>query len=116
MNSSFQFAQPNFGDWASYAGFDRTTGETDFGIPPPTKEPTVDASGKPIEPPKNLGEYFDRKVQPIKNAYNQLTAAGSELGKGNVMNAYNTMQKPSSQFGMTSGQTNEAITFDHLWN
>jgi len=116
MSTSFQFAQPKFGDWASYAGFDRTTGETDFGIPPRESLANKDASGNPIEPPKTLGEYFDRKVAPIKNAYNQLTAAGSELSKGNVMNAYNTMQKPSTQFGMTSGQTNEAITFDHLWN
>ena len=117
-NYGFQFKSPtSYGDWATYAGFDRTTGTTDFGggIEPP-RSPTIDESGKPIEPPKNLSEYFDRKVQPVKDAWNQISAAGSQFSQGNVMNAYNTMKKPASQFGMTPAQTNEAITFDHFWN
>jgi hypothetical protein len=116
---SFQFKSPtSYGDWASYAGFNRVTGARDFNPavePPPD---TTDASGKPIEPPKNLGEYFDRQIQPAKNAFNQLSSAGSQILQGNVMNAYNTMQKPASAFGSNNPpqQPNNDISFGHFLN
>jgi hypothetical protein len=114
MNNAFQFAPQNYGDWASYAGFDRTTGTTDFGIAPPETKTASSEDG--IEPPKTIGEYFDKQIKPLKDTYNQITAAGKQLAEGNMMNAYNTMQKPASQFGLSQPQQNNAISFDHLWN
>jgi hypothetical protein len=114
MAQAFQFAPPsNYSDWANYAGFDRKTGEQQSfsgGI-----APSADTSSG-IEPPKSLNEFFQRKMEPVTNTYNKLTAAAGEAGKGNFSNAYNTMKTPTSQFGMTQGQQDQAISYDHIWN
>jgi hypothetical protein len=45
----FQFKSPtSYGDWASYAGFDRVTGETDFLPPTPSG---VKPASTPVAPP-----------------------------------------------------------------
>lgn len=92
MASSFDFGYgnpSNFSDWASYAGFDRKTGQL---------EPPAPDTG--VAPPETFGELFQQKaVDPFNRAVGKAQQFGSNLssavgqfGQGNGMGAVNAMQ------------------------
>ena len=89
----FEFASPkSYSDWTQYAGFDRTTG--DFGIPPPPEEQKrLFAEG---ETPSWSG-LADKIIAPIKNAYGQLSNAGTSLGQGDIPGAVKALQTQPHQ-------------------
>ena len=112
-NLSFQFKSPsNYGDWANYAGFDRTTGEENFGtssaggVPPPKAESKM---------PTSFSEMYDQAVAPAKNAYNKLSSVGSNVMSGNIPGAIKAYNTPASNFGMTNNETSNAAAFDANW-
>ena len=89
MASSFDFGYGNpnnFSDWASYAGFDRKTGQM--------QPPSADAG---VPPPETFGELYDQKVAtPFNNAVQGVQAFGTnmsnaatQVGQGNGMGAIN---------------------------
>ena len=90
----FEFASPkSYSDWTQYAGFDRTTG--DFAIPPPAEE-TKSLFGKDETP--SLSGLADKIIAPIKNAYGQLSNAGTSLGQGDIPGAVKALQKQPQPF------------------
>jgi len=90
----FEFASPkSYSDWAQYAGFDRITG--DFGIPPPAEE-TKSLFGKDETP--SLSGLADKIIAPIKNAFGQLSNAGTSLGQGDIPGAVKALQKQPQPF------------------
>lgn len=79
----FDFASPKtFGDWATYAGFDRVTGQ----IEPPA------APAQGIAPPQNFGELAQQKFSNVSNMMGAVAPAMAQLGQGNVMGAVGTMR------------------------
>ena len=60
-NAVFGFAPPDYGDWASYAGFDRKTGEQT-----PYQAPTG------VAPPENIGDYANQRISGIANKFDDL--------------------------------------------
>ena len=67
----FQFKSPtSYGDWASYAGFDRTTGETDFFPPPSAKQNT------PVPPPATTEPSVPMPVKPTVGVVPKTTGMG----------------------------------------
>lgn len=60
-NAVFGFAPPDYGDWASYAGFDRKTGE---------QNPYQPASG--VAPPESLNDYANQRISGISNRFDDL--------------------------------------------
>jgi len=88
---AFKFASPaKYGDWATYAGFDRVTGDIN-------KSPVV--SG--IQPPEatasgqSFGQQIMGSVAPNLQKYG---SAMDQFGQGNISGAANTMglKTPSS--------------------
>jgi hypothetical protein len=72
-NYGFQFKNPSsYGDWASYAGFDRTTGETDF-LPP---APAPKTSPTPVAPPTPTDNTMGVPAKPTKGMPPKTTGMG----------------------------------------
>jgi hypothetical protein len=81
---NFDFASPSqYGDWAQYAGFNRTTGEVE-GMQSPQQG---------IAPPGNLTEYVNQKLGSASSMAGAIAPAMAQLGTGNVMGAANTMKQ-----------------------
>lgn len=69
----FQFKSPtSYGDWASYAGFDRTTGETDF-LPPASAPKTTST---PIAPPTPTDNTMGVPAKPTMGMPPKTTGMG----------------------------------------
>lgn len=91
----FDFASPKtFGDWATYAGFDRVTGQ----IEPPTAAP------QGVAPPQNFGELAQQKFSNVSNMMGAVAPAMAQLGQGNVMGAVGTMRSARSPVATTAPQ------------
>ena len=72
-NYGFQFKSPtSYGDWASYAGFDRTTGETDF-FP---QAPSAKAESTPIAPPTPTDNTMGVPAKPTLGISSKTTGLG----------------------------------------
>ena len=105
---AFQFASPgNYGDWATYAGFDRNTGE--IGNAHPTAG---------IAPPENIQEYMKQRLEPAENKIGAIAPAFNQLTQGNVTKAAGMMRNPATaqqptiqQPGMTPVNTQYDYTF-----
>ena len=81
---NFDFASPNqYGDWAQYAGFNRTTGEIE-GMRP---------AEQAVPPPNNIGEYLNQRLAPVQGMASAIVPAMSQLQTGNVMGAANTIKQ-----------------------
>ena len=79
----FDFANPKtFGDWATYAGFDRSTGQIE--------PPATPAQG--VAPPQSFGELAQQKFSNVSNMMGAVAPAMAQLGQGNVMGAVGTMR------------------------
>lgn len=84
-NMAFDFASPgNYGDWANYAGFNRTTGEME-GM----------SSQAGIPPPENLQGYMDQRLGSAQSKLSAIAPAMQQAGQGNVMKAVGMMRNPS---------------------
>lgn len=83
MNTmKFDFASPSqYGDWATYAGFNRTTGEI---------EPSRMAEA--VKPPENFGQFVDQRLSGIKNTASGIAPAFSQISQGNMMQGINTLR------------------------
>jgi hypothetical protein len=83
----FDFASPSkYGDWAQYAGFNRTTGEI-----PDSPFATPQAG---VPPPQSMGDVFKQAIAPSMQKYENLSNAMSQVGQGNVVQAYNAYKAP----------------------
>jgi hypothetical protein len=81
---NFDFASPaQYGDWAQYAGFNRTTGEVD----------AMKAPQQGVAPPENLGDYMSQKLGSVSGVAGAVAPAMGQLATGNVMGAANTMRQ-----------------------
>lgn len=92
----FPFASPTkFSDWASYAGFNRTTGQFE-GIPDSAPEAGV-------KPPASLGEYAQQKIAPVVNKMQAVVPAAQQMMQGNFSQGMGTLKAaaPSQQINKT---------------
>lgn len=81
-NNAFQFASPkSYGDWANYAGFDRTTGEIggQTAVPPP--------------------QSMDQRLESAQGKLSAIAPAMQQLGQGNITQAVGMVRNPSSPQG-----------------
>jgi hypothetical protein len=83
MNTmKFDFASPGtYGDWATYAGFNRTTGEI---------EPSRLAEG--IAPPESMSELIDQKTAGLTKPFAAISPAMAQFGQGNIVQGINTIR------------------------
>lgn len=88
---SFQFAPSDAGDWAKYAGFNRSTGQMTW----LDETPTMPQAG--VAPPKTMSEYMDAKIAPVQQKLQAIIPAAMQLGQGNVMQAKQTLQGTKTQ-------------------
>jgi hypothetical protein len=105
---NFDFTNPaQYGDWANYAGFNRTTGEIDG----------TQAPQPGVAPPENLQDYISQRIAPIENMTNAVVPAMNKLGQGNVMGAVSTMKQarnPSQQITTASTpQMTPSMDYDY---
>jgi hypothetical protein len=85
-NSAFQFSSPGtYGDWATYAGFDRNTGEIG-GMQPP--------SG--IAPPENFQDYMKQRLDPAQNKISAIAPAMQQASQGNFSKAAGMIRSPAA--------------------
>lgn len=87
-----QFINPGqFGSWENYAGFK----DTDQMMSLKDKYLQMQGAGG-IEgsspPPETIGDFAKQAVAPIQQKFENLSNAATQLGQGNVMNAYNATQ------------------------
>lgn len=91
MNSmKFDFASPsNFSDWATYAGFDRKTGEI---------EPS--RLSEAVKPPESFSDLIGQKTAGFQKTAAAVAPAMAQFGQGNMMQGINTLrglpQQPAS--------------------
>jgi hypothetical protein len=92
-NLSFQFAPPNFGDWTTYAGFDRKTGQ---------QEDSRLAQTAGVAPPSSMEELGKMAIAPYTQQFNKIQTAFGQATTGDFGGAYGTMKQkqtaPSSGF------------------
>lgn len=83
MNTmKFDFASPStYGDWATYAGFNRKTGEI---------EPSRFAEA--VKPPESFGELIDQKTEGLTKPFGAVAPAMAQFGQGNVLQGINTLR------------------------
>jgi hypothetical protein len=114
-NLGFQFSSPSsYGDWATYSGFDRTTGKENFGKPITTGfAPPSQQSSSQV--PTSFSQMYDQAVAPVKNTYNKLSSVGSNVMSGNIQGAIQAYNSPASNFGLTNNETSNAAAFDANW-
>ncbi len=93
---AFQFATPNYGDWAQYAGMDRTTGEIQGG------QPSVG-----VPPPEDMQGFIDQrlssatqKMAAIPNAFQQAAQGNFTKAAGMVRNPAQATQTQAPVFNM----------------
>lgn len=83
-NVAFQFASPSiYGDWANYAGFNRTTGEIE-GM----------SSQAGVPPPENLQGYMNQRLGSVQNKISAIAPAMQQAAQGNVVKAVGMMRNP----------------------
>ena len=81
---NFDFASPSqYGDWAQYAGFNRTTGEIEG----------MQAPQKGVAPPENISDYMSQRLAPVQGVIGAVAPVVGQLATGNVMGASNTMRQ-----------------------
>ena len=80
---NFDFASPGqYGDWASYAGFNRNTGEIEG----------MQAPQQGVAPPENMGDYMSNRLGAVGNMASAVAPALGQMATGNVMGAVKTMR------------------------
>ena len=83
---AFQFASPaQYGDWAQYAGLDRTTGEM-------VSQPIQQG----VAPPENLQGYMDQRLSGVQQKIAAIPGAFQQASQGNITKAAGMMRSPST--------------------
>jgi hypothetical protein len=85
---SFQFAPPDYGDWAQYAGLDRKTGEIQGGQP---------SMGVP--PPEDMQGYMDQRLASTKDKLAAIPGAFQQASQGNFTKAVGMLRNPTQPTG-----------------
>lgn len=84
---AFQFANPaQFGDWAQYAGLDRTTGE-----------PTAQTAPQGVAPPENLQGYMDQRLGGVQQKMAAIPGAFQQAAQGNITKAAGMIRGAGTQ-------------------
>jgi len=84
---AFQFASPaQFGDWAQYAGLDRTTGE-----------PTAQTTPQGVAPPEDLQGYMDQRLSGVKQKMAAIPGAFQQASQGNFTKAAGMIRGAGTQ-------------------
>ena len=92
---AFQFANPNqYGDWAQYAGLDRTTGE-----------PTTQTASQGVPPPENLQGYMDQRLSGVQQKMAAIPAAFQQASQGNITKAVGMIRGAGATGQPTASQT-----------
>lgn len=79
---AFQFASPaQYGDWAQYAGLNRTTGEVE-----------ENRLAQAVKPPENIQQLIGQRFAPAQNMMAAVAPAMQQLGQGNLIQAAGTMR------------------------
>jgi len=81
---AFQFAPPNYGDWAQYAGMDRTTGEIQGG-----------QASAGVPPPEDMQGYMDQRLSSVKEKVAAIPNAFQQAAQGNVSKAIGMVRNPA---------------------
>jgi len=90
-NGVFEFASPkNYGDWANYAGFNRTTGEIE-GM----------SSQAGVPPPESLQGYMNQRLGSVQNKLSAIAPAMQQVSQGNVMKAVGMVRNPAAPVAPT---------------
>ncbi len=91
----FQFASPaQYGDWAQYAGFNRTTGEIEDSR---FAQAAKTAAG--IPPPQTMQEMVSQRFAPVQQRVGAIAPGMQQMAQGNIMQGINTLRgtQPSGQ-------------------
>jgi hypothetical protein len=81
---AFQFAPPDYGDWAQYAGLDRKSGEIQGGQP---------SAGVP--PPENMQDYMNQRLSSTKEKMAAIPNAFQQAAQGNIIKAVGMIRNPA---------------------
>lgn len=82
---AFQFKPASQGDWAQYAGFDRTTGEQ-----------AGQAAQQGVPPPENFQGYLDQRFSGVKDKMAAIPNAMQQAGQGNFSKAIGMIKNPAA--------------------
>jgi hypothetical protein len=78
----FDFASPSgYSDWATYAGFDRKSGEI---------ESSKLAEG--VKPPEDFSQLVNQKLAKTKSTLVGIAPAMAQMSQGNVLQGINTLR------------------------
>lgn len=100
----FQFASPaQYGDWAQYAGFNRTTGEIEGG-----------ALAQAVKPPENMQQYIQQRMAPTQNKLGAVAPAMQQMGQGNIVQGFGTLRAGQPAAG--PAPTNQAPVIDNEYD
>lgn len=91
MDGAFGFKMPDYGDWATYGGFNRTTGEMDESRLAKAAKGMMGVEGVP--PPQTLGDIVKAGIAPIQQRIAGTQAAFGQAMQGNILPAYQSMGK-----------------------
>lgn len=85
---AFQFAAPSsYGDWATYAGFNRNTGEID----------SAQAPQQGVKPPEDMQQYMSQRFAPVQSKITGIAPAMAQASQGNFVQAMGTMRSGQQQ-------------------
>lgn len=86
-----KFVNPGqFGSWENYANFKDTDQMTSLKDLYLKSQGMGGAEGVP--PPQSMGEVAQQAIAPVQQKFNNLSNAATQLGQGNVVNAFNASQ------------------------
>jgi hypothetical protein len=103
---AFQFASPaQYGDWAQYAGLDRTTGE-----------PTAQAAPQGVAPPENLQGYMDQRLGGVQQKMAAIPGAFQQAAQGNITKAAGMMRGAGTQaIGQPPAAQTQSMGYDYTF-
>ena len=98
---NFDFASPaQYGDWAQYAGFNRTTGEIE-GMQPQQQG---------VAPPSSMSEFANQRLGSLGGMASAVVPAMGQLATGNVVGAASTMRQARNPAQAQPGITTPSTT------
>lgn len=96
---AFQFASPaQFGDWAQYAGLNRTTGEVE-----------ENRLAQAVKPPENMSELVNQRLGRVA----AIAPAMQQLSQGNLVQAMGTMRQTAPKVTQPTQATVQDIGYDY---
>jgi hypothetical protein len=104
---AFQFANPaQFGDWAQYAGLDRTTGE-------PVSQP---AAQQGVAPPEDLKDYANQRLGSAQQKMAAIPGAFQQAAQGNITKAAGMIKGAGTQaIAQTPAAQTQSMGYDYTF-